>query len=156
MKIQKRLGRLLAEKEISMAVAESCTGGLIGAEVTSVEGSSAYFSGGVIAYENRVKRDVLGVSQKDLDAYGAVSSQVVKQMASGVAKLLGCDCSVSVSGVAGPGGGSPEKPVGLVYTGAYYNNETISRRFVFSGSREQVRRQSVTAALEHLFHIINN
>lgn len=133
-----------------MAVAESCTGGLIGGAVTSVAGSSAYFRGGVIAYENDVKRDVLGVSQQDLDTYGAVSAQVVEAMASGAARMFGCDCAVSVSGIAGPGGGSAEKPVGLVYVGVFLKGQASSFRCVFDGSREEVRIQSVTSALQFL------
>ncbi|MDR2727875.1 MAG: CinA family protein, partial [Chitinispirillales bacterium] len=118
------LGSLLKRKSLTLAVAESCTGGLIGGAVTSVSGSSDYFLGGVISYDNRIKSDILGVSAHDLEKYGAVSGQVVCAMAYGVAKLFKCDCSVSVSGIAGPGGGTKEKPVGLVYFGAFFRGQT--------------------------------
>lgn len=156
MRPEECLGKLLLRNGFKMAVAESCTGGLIGGAVTSVAGSSAYFRGGVIAYENDVKRDVLGVSQKDLDTYGAVSAQVVESMASGAARLFGCDCAVSVSGVAGPGGGSEEKPVGLVYIGVFLKGQVHNFRNEFEGSREEVRRQSVVSALEALSRTIEN
>lgn len=149
------LGSLLKRKSLTLAVAESCTGGLVGAAVTSVSGSSDYFRGGVIAYSNNIKHEILGVPIYDLEKYGAVSGQVVCAMAYGAAKLFKCDCSVSVSGIAGPGGGTKEKPVGLVYFGSFFRGQTQSCSFVFNGSREEVRAQSVRAALDFLIGIIN-
>jgi len=152
---QEQIGELLRRKKLTLAVAESCTGGLVGAAVTSVCGSSDYFLGGIISYDNRIKRDVLGVPRYDLDRYGAVSSQVVCAMAYGAARILKSDCSVSVSGIAGPGGGTEEKPVGLVYFGAFFDGQTQSCSFLFNGSREEIRAQSVKAALNFLIGIIN-
>jgi PncC family amidohydrolase len=149
------LGEILKRKRLTLAVAESCTGGLVGAAVTSVSGSSDYFRGGVISYDNGVKRDVLGVSADDLEKYGAVSAQVVCAMAYGVAKLINSDCGVSVSGVAGPDGGTKEKPVGLVFIGAFFRGQTQSCSFLFNGSREEIRTQCVQAALDFLTGIIN-
>jgi len=155
MESQELLGELLRRKRLTLAVAESCTGGLVGAAVTSVSGSSDYFHGGVIVYDNCAKRDVLGVPGYDLERYGAVSSKVVCAMAYGGARLFNSDCCVSVSGIAGPGGGTEEKPVGLVYFGAFFRGQTQSCSFLFNGSREEIRAQSVKAALDFLIGIIN-
>ncbi len=145
-----RLSELLKNQHLTLAVAESCTGGLLGGCVTSAAGSSSYFRGGVIAYDNAIKRDILGVPADMLERCGAVSAFVVEAMAYGVSKLFGSDCAMSVSGIAGPGGGTAEKPVGLVFVGAFYRGEARSRRFVFDGDRVAVRNQSVAAAIEVL------
>jgi len=150
-----RLSELLKNQRLTLAVAESCTGGLLSGSVTSVPGSSQYFRGGVIAYDNGVKRDILGVPADVLERCGAVSAPVVEAMAVGVAKLFGCGCAMSVSGVAGPGGGTAEKPVGLVFVGAFRRGEAQSRRFVFSGGREAVRERSVAAAVEFLVEALD-
>jgi PncC family amidohydrolase len=142
-----RLSELLINQHLTLAVAESCTGGLLGGAVTAAPGSSQYFRGGVIAYHNGVKRDILGVPQEMLERLGAVSAPVAEAMAAGAAKLFGCDCAMSITGIAGPGGGTAEKPVGLVFVGALYNREALIRRFVFAGDREAVRGQSVVAAV---------
>jgi PncC family amidohydrolase len=149
-----RLSELLKNQHHTLAVAESCTGGLLGGGVTSVAGSSSYFRGGVIAYDNGVKRDILGVPAETLERYGAVSAPVAEAMAAGAAKLFGCDCAMSVSGIAGPGGGTAEKPVGLVFVGVFRRGEARSRRFVFDGDREAVRGQSVKAAVECLIEAL--
>jgi len=142
-----RLSELLKNQRLTLAVAESCTGGLLGGRVTSVAGSSSYFRGGVIAYDNGVKHDILGVPADALERCGAVSAPVVEAMAGGAAKLFGCDCAISVSGIAGPDGGTAEKPVGLVFVGVFCRGETLSRKFVFGGGRESVRSQCVEAAV---------
>ncbi|MBN1575277.1 MAG: nicotinamide-nucleotide amidohydrolase family protein [Chitinispirillaceae bacterium] len=144
------VGRLLIERKLSCATAESCTGGLIGAVITSVAGSSEYFRGGVIAYENGVKMRLLGVSERILAEQGAVSAETVAAMASGAMKLLGADCAVSVSGIAGPGGGTEEKPVGLVYIGTCITGTIDMFRHVFPGGRAAVRHAAAVAALQHL------
>jgi len=145
-----RLSELLKNQHLTLAIAESCTGGLLGGCVTSAAGSSSYFRGGVIAYDNAIKRDILGVPADMLERCGAVSASVVEAMAYGVSKLFGSDCAMSVSGIAGPGGGTADKPVGLVFIGAFCRGEARSRRFVFDGDREAVRSQSVAAAIEFL------
>lgn len=111
------IGELLRNKKVTMATAESCTGGYIAHLITSIAGSSDYFKGSVVSYANEVKVNVLGVNAADLEREGAVSEAVVLQMAEGVRKITGADYAVSTSGVAGPGGGTPEKPVGTVWIG---------------------------------------
>lgn len=106
--ISEQLGELLRSKKLSMGTAESCTGGRIANMTTLVAGSSDYFVGGVVSYSNEVKQHVLGVSEESLRQYGAVSREVVEQMAQGAVRTLGCDCAVATSGIAGPGGGTPE------------------------------------------------
>jgi PncC family amidohydrolase len=144
------LGRLLSDHKLTCAVAESCTGGMIGAAITAVAGSSAYFRGGVIAYGNEVKMRLLGVPEQVLAEHGAVSAETVAAMASGAAKLLGADCAVSVSGIAGPGGGTDEKPVGLVYIGTSVKGRIATFRHRFPGDREGVRDAATAAAFSHL------
>lgn len=132
---------------LTLAVAESCTGGMLGERITSVPGSSDVFIGGVIAYHNDVKRDSLGVRQGDLDAFGAVSEKVAMQMATAVRERMGADIGVSITGVAGPGGGSAEKPVGLVWIGVHASERT-TRRIHTGGDRGEIRQRAVQAALE--------
>lgn len=111
-----RVNEALRERGFTLSTAESCTGGGVAAAVTSVPGSSEIFKGGVVAYANEIKRDVLFVSEESLLTYGAVSEEVVRQMVAGVASLMHTECAIATSGVAGPGGGTPEKPVGTVWT----------------------------------------
>lgn len=113
--LQAALVQQLLEKNRQVATAESCTAGLVSKRITEISGSSSVFECGIVSYANSIKRDVLGVAQETLDAYGAVSDQTVREMARGVRKLSGADIGVAISGIAGPGGGTPEKPVGLVY-----------------------------------------
>lgn len=128
---------LLTERGLTLATAESCTGGNVAARVVSVAGASACFRGSVVAYANDVKEKVLGVSGEDLERHGAVSEPVVRQMAEGVRRLLGADYGVATSGVAGPTGGTPEKPVGTVWIAVASPEETVAERFVFSFTRER-------------------
>ena len=121
--IVEELAILLQKHQLSMGTAESCTGGKIAHKITSQAGSSAYFKGGIVSYCNEVKQQVLGVSSADLEKFGAVSRPVVEQMALGAIRVLNCDCAVATSGIAGPGGGTPEKPVGTVWIAAGYKNE---------------------------------
>ncbi len=147
------VGQLLSAHKQTLAVAESCTGGLLGQMITSVAGSSAYFMGGVITYSNQAKVDLLGVSPTDLAQHGAVSSIVAEQMAKGVKERLGTDWGISITGIAGPGGGTPTKPVGLVYIGlACPNGEVISFEHKTSPSKDRnwIRRVSACSALNHL------
>ena len=132
---------------LNLAVAESCTGGMLGERLTGIPGSSDVFLGGVIAYHNDVKRNMLGVRGEDIERYGAVSEQVALQMASGVRDKLGADVGVSVTGIAGPGGGTPEKPVGLVWI-AVHASEVKARRFHVGGDRGEIRQRAAQAALE--------
>lgn len=149
------LGKKLLEKNYTMATAESCTGGLIGAAVTAVAGSSAWFKGGIIAYNNAVKTNLLDVGGDVLDACGAVSEEAVRAMAQGAARILKTDCAIAVSGIAGPGGGTKDKPVGLVYIGVYCKGTTMIVRNRFLGDREEVREQAVAAGLRSLITMLS-
>lgn len=131
----------------TLATAESLTGGSIGAALTAVSGSSAVFKGGIISYCNEIKHHLLGVDQSMLDTIGAVSAPVAEAMAEGARKVLNADIAVSATGLAGPGGDEFGNPVGTVYIGYSDNQTTFARKFHFSGNREDVRRQSVEAAL---------
>jgi nicotinamide-nucleotide amidase len=144
------VGGLLRTAGLTVAAAESCTGGLLGKRFTDVPGSSDYFLGGITAYDNRVKTEVLGVPAGLLAEKGAVSGEVAAAMAEGVCRLLGADCALSTTGVAGPGGGSEDKPVGLVYIGSVVQGVTQVERTYFPGQREQVRERAAFAALDLL------
>ncbi len=144
-------GRLLEGRGMSLALAESCTGGMISARITEIPGSSAYFSGGVVAYDNRVKEKVLSVPAEELAVYGAVSEQVARSMASGVRTLLNTSIGLAVTGIAGPGGGTPGKPVGLVYAALDGPWGTLCRELRLRGSRAEIRTATAAAALEMLY-----
>ena len=150
----KRAGNILAKKRMTLAVAESCTGGMIGAAISGVPGSSRYFLGGVIAYDNRIKRSVLKVPQAILDRHGAVSGQTVVSMACGVKRLFKTDCAIAVSGIAGPDGGTKEKPVGLVYIAAVVGNISKKYEYRFSGTRSGIRRQTVEESLRRFIRLL--
>lgn len=149
--IEEVVGAELLRRSRMLAVAESCTGGMLGETMTSVVGASEFFLGGVIAYANEIKTSVLDVSQKTLERVGAVSEDVAGQLAVGVVGLCKADYGIGITGIAGPGGGTPEKPVGLVYIGIASRSAGAVRRFDFPGSREDVRRGAVIAAL-HMLH----
>ncbi len=146
--VEQVLGRLLRRKGLTLAVAESCTGGLIGDRITNVPGSSGYFRGGVIAYSDDAKKKLLGVKSLTLKKWGAVSEQTVSEMAAGVCSRLGADVGVAVSGVAGPGGGTQVKPVGLVCICVRAERQQTAERHLFRGDRRAVKEQSAAAALE--------
>ena len=147
MTVAEKLVELYKSSGKTCATAESCTGGGIGAAITSVAGSSEVFLGGVISYANEVKRDVLGVAAQVLDEYGAVSSETAAQMAEGARRLTKADVAVAVTGIAGPGGGSVEKPIGLVWFGLATANGVRTEKAIFSGDRELVRSATVIHAL---------
>jgi len=147
------VGKHLQDHGQTLAVAESCTGGWLGEMITAIPGSSAYFLGGVISYSNEVKQKVLNVSGGDLETHGAVSHQVAEQMARGVKQLLGSDWGVSITGIAGPGGGSDSKPVGTVYIGLadpMGNVVAIAHKFSPTRDRSWIRMMSVYSALDHI------
>ena len=147
-RLARDLGRLLVEQNLTMASAESCTGGWVSKVVTDVEGSSAWFDCALITYSNRAKQDWLGVSPQTLEAEGAVSQPVVKQMVLGLLDRCNANVGVSISGIAGPGGGTPNKPVGTVWMAWARPGEVIeTMRFQLDGDREQVRMQAVFEAL---------
>lgn len=145
------LGRLLQARQAWLAVAESCTGGLIAKLATDVAGSSAWFERGLVTYSNRAKQELLGVPLDLLNQFGAVSRECAEAMARGLMVMTPADWGVAVTGIAGPGGGSPEKPVGLVWMAWAQRGASIeSQYFQFSGNREQVRAQAAEAALKGL------
>jgi nicotinamide-nucleotide amidase len=132
---------------LTLGCAESCTGGLIGHRLTNVSGSSAYFLGGVVAYAYDVKERILGVNHNTLYDHGAVSEPTAREMARGARRVLGVDLAVSVTGIAGPGGGLPGKPVGLTWIGLSAREYEDARSFVWDGDREANKAQSAEAAL---------
>jgi nicotinamide-nucleotide amidase len=136
------------ERGLRIAVAESCTGGLLGARLTAVPGSSDVVLGGVIAYANGVKAGLLGVREADLRAHGAVSEPVVRQMAAGARRATGAEIGIGITGIAGPGGGTPEKPVGTVWVAVDVNGTVAARRPVMVGDRDEIRRRAAQAGLE--------
>ena len=144
------VGRMLNERRETVAVAESCTGGLIGMRLTEVPGSSSYFMEGAVTYANEAKMKTLGVSGETLSAHGAVSSEAAEEMARGMRELAGTDHAVSVTGIAGPGGGSEEKPVGTVFVGYAGPSGSKSMKFLLPGDRELVRWRASQAALDYL------
>lgn len=148
MLLEQQLGEELRRHKLTIAVAESCTGGLLASRITDVPGSSEYFLGGVIAYQNEVKESLLRVPHAVIEAHGAVSSQTAEAMALGCRDLFACDIAVSVTGIAGPGGGSAQKPVGLVYIGLATSSGVIARRFQWNGDRIQNKEASARAAVE--------
>ena len=152
--LSEQLGGLLRSKGLLMGTAESCTGGRIANMVTLVAGSSDYFVGVVVSYTNEVNHNVLGVSEDSLRLHGAVSREVVEQMAQGAIRTLGCDCSVATSGVAGPGGGSPEKPVGTVWIAAALKEQVVSHCYHFGTVRAENIQSAADAALTMLLELL--
>lgn len=152
----KEIAYQLLSKHWTLSTAESCTGGLISAAITDMAGSSQYFKGAIVAYDNSVKTGLLNVKAETLIKFGAVSSHTVEEMVKGACDLLKTDCALSVSGVAGPGGGGLEKPVGLVYIGLKIKEKVWSFEHHYEGNRRQVRMSTVKSALLHLLYGINN
>lgn len=151
-----RLGELLLERGWTVTTAESCTGGWIAKVLTDVAGSSQWFARGYVTYSNEAKFEMLGVPAADLETQGAVSERVVASMVAGASLGANSDCAVAVSGVAGPGGGTPDKPVGTVWFAWLAGDRVVTRVANFDGDREAVRRQSVAVALEGLIGVISN
>ena len=144
------IGKLLHERKLKLALAESCTGGLIGNRITNVPGSSDFFWGGVVAYAYEAKVALLGVSWDTLNSRGAVSRETVLEMARGTRRVLSTDIGVSVSGIAGPGGGTDEKPVGTTWIGLVARDGEWAKLFYFSGDRVQNKEAAADAALQLL------
>jgi nicotinamide-nucleotide amidase len=149
------VGRMLVDKDMTISVAESCSGGLIGHRLTNVPGSSAYFHGGVVVYSNQSKADLLHVNPKTLETHGAVSNQTVREMARGVRDLFKTDLGLAVTGIAGPDGGSKEKPVGTVHIGLAAGDEVISDKYRFWGNREEVKLETSIMALDWVRRYLN-
>ncbi len=146
-KLEVIVGRMLAEHHLTLATAESCTGGLLGHLITNVPGSSEYYEGGIIAYSYEAKERLLGVYHDTLYEHGAVSAETALEMARGARRALGTDVAVSITGIAGPGGGMPDKPVGLVFIGLSARGLDRVERYVWDGDREDNKARSAEAAL---------
>lgn len=154
MKVESELVARCRERGVTLATAESCTGGLVAARITAVPGASAVYWGGVVSYANEVKRGLLGVPQAVLERVGAVSAECAEAMAAGARERLNADVAVSVTGIAGPDGGTPLKPVGLVYFGLAAAHGVRSERRLFEGDREAVRQQASERALALLLEAV--
>jgi len=148
--LQEVIGKLLIKQNKTLSTAESCTGGNIARLITGVPGSSAYFKGSVVAYENSIKENVLAVKHDDIVKYGAVSKNVVEQMALGVKNLMKTDYAIATSGIAGPGGGTDDKPVGTIWIAIAGPDMLISKKYIFSNQRELNIRRSTSVALNKL------
>ncbi len=144
---EERLVALLQEKGYTITTAESCTGGAVAATIVNVAGASEVFGEGYITYSNEAKHKNLGVQESTLNTYGAVSEETAREMCEGCCGVAKADVAISVTGIAGPGGGTPQKPVGLVYIGCCVREKTRVIKCLFSGTRSEVRSQSVEAAL---------
>lgn len=140
--------KLLADRGFTITCAESCTGGLLSGRIINVPGVSDVYKAGFITYSNKAKRKLLGVKKNTLKKYGAVSKQTAREMAAGAAKAAKADVAVAVTGIAGPDGGTPEKPVGLVYIGCSVKGKVTVKKCQFSGGRSQIRESSVEMALK--------
>lgn len=147
---------IMRENKLTLATAESCTGGNIAHHITLLPGSSDFFLGGVVSYANSVKQNVLGVSSEDLDRCGAVSQPVVEQMAQGACRVLGADVAVATSGIAGPGGGTHDKPVGTVWMAASNGSRTISHCFHFGNDRVKNIENATSAAFFMIKTLVDN
>lgn len=148
------LAQLLSNQNATLSTAESCTGGLIGHLLTNVSGSSTWYLGGVVSYSNELKMQVLGVKAATLERFGAVSEQVAEAMAAGARHAFNTTYAISVTGIAGPGGATADKPVGLTYIGVATPDLVVVRRFVWQGSREGNKQSSANAALELLHGVL--
>lgn len=148
------LGQLLKEREVTIACAESCTGGNLAHKITLVPGSSAYFLGSVVSYSNDVKANVLKVNREDISNYGAVSRQVVTEMAEGVATLMHSNCAIATSGIAGPDGGTKFKPVGTVWMAVKYNDTILTECIHFKGDRNQVIESATNHSLVMMMNLL--
>jgi len=147
------VGECLRVEDRFLATAESCTGGLLASTLTDTPGSSEWFAGSVVAYSNAVKNKLLGVPADILEKHGAVSEPVVLAMAKGVLETVGADVSVAISGIAGPSGGTPEKPVGTVWIAWAWPDGTRAKMFSFQGTRDQVKNQTVMSAINGLLSV---
>ena len=154
--MEEKLVSLLLEKRLTVTTAESCTGGMIASKIVNVSGASEVFNAGFVTYANSAKEAYAGVLSETLQTYGAVSSQVALEMARGVAKTAGAEVGISVTGIAGPGGGSVEKPVGLVYIGCHVCGKTDYKEFHFTGDRLTIRQNSAKEAINLAVEMLEN
>ena len=154
LELVERIGRIMCNAGLTLSAAESCTGGMLGMLLTSVPGASGWFMGGVIAYSNTLKTTVLNIPSSLLETEGAVSKETALAMAAGIRKLTGSDISISVTGIAGPGGGSLEKPVGTIWMAVCSNQSVSAEMKRFTGNRDVVRRKAADYLLAKLFLLL--
>jgi nicotinamide-nucleotide amidase len=150
MSLEQEIGNLLRRKALTLGVVESATGGLVSHRITNTPGSSDYYKGSITAYSNEVKVRMLGVKEETINRSGAVSAEVAEEMAEGGRRLLAVDICLADTGIAGPTGASPEKPLGLFYIGLSHKGGTLSRKHIFHGDREQNKQSASDAALSWL------
>ena len=155
MNLEEKIVLELKEKGYTITTAESCTGGLLAGRILNVSGASEVYNEGHITYSNEAKERILGVKHDTLERFGAVSKETAKEMAEGAAIAANADVGLSTTGIAGPGGGTPEKSVGLIYVGCYYKGFVEVKEFRFHGSREENRNAAVEASLDLLFDILS-
>lgn len=154
--LERLLGAALLARQATICTAESCTGGLVASRITDVPGSSAYMLGGIVAYANMIKHTLLHITEQMLADYGAVSPETAAAMATSARAVFGADFAISVTGIAGPGGGTPSKPVGLTYIGLSGANGLLEvRRFVWAGDRDANKKSSAEAALQLALDFVN-
>jgi len=144
----------LLEKNITITTAESCTGGLIASEITKYAGVSSIYPGSIVSYSNDIKMKLLGVKEETLIKYGAVSKECVKEMCKGVGELMETDIAVAVSGIAGPDGGTKEKPVGLVFIGVKFKQKLVIEKNIFNGSRNEIQQKAKNRAFDMVLKLI--
>jgi len=154
--LEEKLGGILRERGLTISSAESCTGGRVGDKITDVPGSSDYFIGSAVTYSNESKITVLKVSEESIVSFGAVSEQVATEMASGCRALFGSSIAVSTTGIAGPSGGSPDKPVGLVWFAVSHDEGTTTEHAVFDGDRDAIKEKASIFALELLLKAVSH
>jgi len=153
--LAKKVVSLMIQKKKTLSLAESCTGGLLSHYLTNIPGSSKFFKIGIIAYANEAKQALLGVSSSTIKKYGAVSDQTIKQMAKGARRVLKTDFSIAISGIAGPTGSTPTKPVGLVFIAVCSKNKLRSFQFKFRGPRQSIKKQAAKKALDIFLDFLN-
>lgn len=153
--LEEAVVQLLKNNGLTVTCAESCTGGLLSGRIINVPGVSDVYKAGFVTYSNRAKHKLLGVRNRTLKKYGAVSPQTAWEMAAGATRVTKSDVALAVTGIAGPDGGSPEKPVGLVYIGCSVKGKVTVKKYRFSGDRSQIRKSTVTAALKLLQKCVN-
>ena len=156
MNLEEKVVKELIKRNYTITTAESCTGGLLAGRILNVSGASAVYNEGHITYSNEAKERLLGVAHETLESYGAVSEQTAGEMAAGAARAAKAEVGLSTTGIAGPGGGTPEKPVGLVYVGCALNGKVTVKECRFQGDREANRNSAVEEALQLLWNILTN
>ncbi len=153
--LAKSISLTLARKNICLACAESCTGGLISSCLTDVPGISSHFAGGIVSYQTRIKREFLGLSEEEIAQEGVISAATARVMAKGIKKAFGVDCGLGITGLAGPQG-QENKPVGRVHIAVFFREHYFERRFDFSGSRLSIKEKAATAALTLLLQVLDD